>query len=113
MPTFCEIQGTNGYIATDETGSTGVQAFAGASAGYVLEKAGADTGWMTPVADEPWTYGYRDEFAHFIESFRAGTTPRQTLRDGVIDNAVIDAAYRSMESGTWESVAIPAAALQR
>lgn len=108
-----EIQGTNGYIATDETGSTGIRAFAGASAGYVLEKAGADTGWMTPVADEPWTYGYRDEFAHFIECFRTGTTPRQTLHDGVIDNAVIDAAYRSMASGVWEAIDIPPAALPR
>jgi predicted dehydrogenase len=108
-----EIQGTNGYIATDETGSTGVHAFAGESAGYVLEKAGTDTGWMTPVADEPWTYGYRDEFAHFIECFAAGRTPRQTLRDGVIDNAVIDAAYRSMTSGTWEAIDIPPAALRR
>lgn len=102
-----EIQGTEGYIATDETGSTGLRAFAGRSAGYVLEKAGADTGWMTPVANEPWTYGYRDEFAHFVECFASGVAPRQTLRDGVIDNAVIDAAYRSMQSGGWESIALP------
>lgn len=99
-----EIHGTQGWIATDETGSTGVRAFAGRDAGYVLEKAGAATGWMTPVADEPWVYGYHGELAHFVDCLAAGLTPRQTFEDGVIDNAVIDAAYRSIASRTWENV---------
>ena len=99
-----EIHGTHGWIATDETGSTGVRAFAGRDAGYVLEKAGAATGWMTPVADEPWVYGYHGELAHFVECCAAGVAPRQTFEDGVIDNAVIDAAYRSIASRAWESV---------
>lgn len=99
-----EIHGSHGWIGTDETGSTGVHAFAGRDAGYVLEKAGAAMGWMTPVAEEPWVYGYHGELAHFIECFSTGTVPRQTLVDGVIDNAVIDAAYRSIASRTWERV---------
>lgn len=99
-----EIHGSHGWIGSDETGSTGVHAFAGRDAGYVLEKAGAATGWMTPVAQEPWVYGYHGELAHFVECFAAGTTPRQTLVDGVIDNAVIDAAYRSIRSRSWERV---------
>jgi len=99
-----EIHGSHGWIGTDETGSTGVHAFAARDAGYVLEKAGASTGWMTPVAQEPWVYGYHGELAHFVECFAAGQAPRQTLADGVIDNAVIDAAYRSMRSRSWEPV---------
>ena len=99
-----EIHGSHGWIGTDETGSTGVHAFAGRDAGYVVEKAGTTTGWITPVAEEPWVYGYHGELAHFIECFGAGTTPRQTLEDGLIDNAVIDAAYRSIQSRTWERV---------
>lgn len=99
-----EIHGSHGWIGTDETGSTGVHAFAGRDAGYVLEKAGAATGWMTPVAEEPWVYGYHAELAHFVTCFSSGTAPRQTLVDGLIDNAVIDAAYRSMQSRTWERV---------
>lgn len=99
-----EIHGSHGWIGTDETGSTGVHAFAGRDAGYVLEKAGAATGWITPVAQEPWVYGYHGELAHFVECFAAGTVPRQTLEDGLIDNAVIDAAYRSMQSRTWERI---------
>ncbi|MAT18797.1 MAG: hypothetical protein CMF56_09580 [Leifsonia sp.] len=103
-----EIHGSKGWIGTDETGETGIRAFAGQSAGYVLEKAGAETGWVTPVPDEPWTYGYHAEMAHFVESFLAGRAPRQTLTDGYIDNAVIDAAYRAIESGTWESIDLSA-----
>lgn len=99
-----EIHGSHGWIGTDETGSTGVHAFAARDAGYVLEKAGASTGWMTPVAQEPWVYGYHGELAHFVDCFARGVVPRQTLEDGVIDNAVVDAAYRSMKSRAWERV---------
>ncbi|MGJ7441313.1 Gfo/Idh/MocA family protein [Aquipuribacter sp. MA13-6] len=104
-----EIHGSDGWIGTDETGSTGVHAFAGRPAGYVVEKAGAATGWMTPVPDEPWTYGYHAELDHFVDCFARGVEPRQTLRDGVVDNAVVDAGYRSMESRSWEPVVLPGA----
>lgn len=99
-----EIHGSNGWIGADETGATGVHAFTGNSAGYVVEKAGSDTGWITPVLDEPMAYGYHGEFDHFVSCFRAGIAPRQTLRDGVIDAAIVDAGYRSMQSRSWEPV---------
>ncbi|MEO3856447.1 Gfo/Idh/MocA family oxidoreductase [Acrocarpospora sp. B8E8] len=102
-----EIHGSHGWIGTDETGSTGLTAFTGDSAGYVVEKAGSDKGWINPVPDEPWTYGYHAELNHFVDCFRRGVTPRQTLRDGLIDNSVIDAGYRSMASRAWEPVAVP------
>ena len=41
---------------------------------------------------------------HVAESFRDGVTPRETFRDGFVVNSVIDAAYRSIRSGTWEAV---------
>ncbi|RQP12016.1 MAG: gfo/Idh/MocA family oxidoreductase [Microbacteriaceae bacterium] len=103
-----EIHGTRGWIATDETGSTGIHAYAGSSAGYVMEKAGNATGWITPVPDEAWTYGYHAEMAHFIECFRHGATPRQTFVDGYIDNAVIDAVYQAIERGTWAPIDLSA-----
>ena len=99
-----EIHGSAGYIATDHTGQTGVRAFAGESAGYVLEKAGFDRGWISPVPQEFWNYGYHGELDHFVHAFLAGKEPLQTFRDGVIDNAVVDAAYLSMGSGGWETV---------
>jgi len=104
-----EIHGSHGWIGTDETGSTGITAFAGRPAGYVMEKAGASQGWITPVPDEPWTYGYHAELDHFVDCFRRGVQPRQTLHDGFIDNAVVDAGYRSIVSRSWEPVVLSAA----
>lgn len=99
-----EIHGSNGWLGADETGNAGLAAFAGQDLGYVMEKAGATRGWLRPVLDEPWAYGYHGQFDHFIESYRAGVAPIQTLADGVIDNSIIDAGYRSMESGVWEPI---------
>lgn len=99
-----EIHGSNGWLGADETGGAGLAAFAGEDLGYVMEKSGSTRGWLRPVLDEPWAYGYHGQFDHFIACYRAGVTPIQTLHDGAIDNAVIDAGYRSMTSGTWEPV---------
>ncbi len=101
-----EIHGSKGWLGADETGS-GLRAFTGNSAGYVGEKAGSDTGWISPVLDEPMAYGYHGEFDHFVECFRAQIAPRQTFLDGVIDAAVVDAGYRSMASRNWETIVIP------
>ena len=108
-----EIHGSDGWITTDETASTGIRAFAGSDAGYVMEKAGRTSGWMTPVPNEPWTYGYEGELRHFIESYSAGVPPRQTFVDGVIDNTVIDTAYRSITSRQWEPIQLPDLVLQQ
>lgn len=99
-----EIHGSAGWVGADETGNTGLLAFVGNDVDYVMEKAGANSGWITPVLDEPMAYGYHGQFDHFVQAFRAGVEPRQTLRDGVIDNLVIDAGYRSMASGHWEPI---------
>lgn len=99
-----EIHGSGGYIATDHTGQTGIRAFATRPAGYVVEKAGSDRGWIAPVPQEPWAFGYHAELDHFVHALLAGEQPIQTFRDGVIDNAVVDAAYRSMSTGGWEAV---------
>lgn len=102
-----EIHGSDGWIGIDETGETGIRAFAGKRSGYVMEKAGSDTGWLQPVPDEPWAYGYHAEMDHFVQCFRRGEEPRQTLRDGLLDNAVVDAGYRAMASRRWEPVTLP------
>lgn len=99
-----EIHGSNGWIGLDESGEAGLRAFAGSPAGYVVEKSGNDTGWIRPALDEPLAYGYQGQFEHFVSCFRSGRAPRQTFHDGVLDAAVIDAGYRSMQSRQWEPV---------
>lgn len=104
-----EIHGSNGWIGLDETSETGLRAFAGSSVDYVMEKAGSSQGWMTPVLDEPVAYGYQGQFDHFVECLAdGGRAPRQSFVDGYIDNAVIDAGYRSMTSGVWEDIDLSA-----
>lgn len=98
-----EIAGTEGRIITDST-ATSVWGFIGRPAGYLMEKADADTGFVYPIPDEAHHYGYQEELAHFVDCFLAGTEPRETFVDGYVINAALDACYRSMRSGRWEPV---------
>ena len=100
-----EIYGTKGRIITD-TSSTRVRAFIEESAGYLMEKADAQTGWVFPIPDEARVYGYHEEMRHFVECFSNRTMPRETFVDGYVVNCVIDAAYTSMKSGHWEPVKV-------
>ena len=100
-----EVYGTRGRIVTD-TSSTRVRAFIEESAGYLMEKADADTGWVFPIPDEARVYGYQEEMRHFVECFIAGEKPREDFVDGYIVNCVLDAAYKSMKSGHWEPVQV-------
>ncbi len=98
-----EVYGERGRIITD-TSSTRVKAFIEESAGYLMEKADADTGWVFPIPDEARVYGYQEEMRHFVECYATGAKPREDFVDGYIVNRVLDAAYASMRSGRWEPV---------
>ena len=43
-------------------------------------------------------------FSDMFDALDGGTSPRETLYDGYVVNAVMDAAYRSARSGAWEPV---------
>jgi predicted dehydrogenase len=101
-----ELAGTAGRIVSDMS-STVLRAFIEQPAGYLAEKADADTGWVFPVPDETYAHGHDEMLRHMVASFRAGTAPRETFHDGLAVNRILDAAYRSMRSGSWEAVAIP------
>lgn len=98
-----EIVGTDGQLITDTT-STPIRGFITSSAGYLMEKADADTGWVYPIPDEARVYGYHEELRHFAQCFLDGTEPRETFTDGYIVNCALDACYRSMKSGRWEKL---------
>jgi predicted dehydrogenase len=98
-----EVYGERGRIITD-TSSTRVKAFIEESAGYLMEKADADTGWVFPIPDEARVYGYHEEMRHFVDCYTTGAKPREDFVDGYIVNRVLDAAYASMRSGRWEQV---------
>ncbi len=97
-----EAYGDAGRLITDiSVGS--LKAFVERPAGYVVEKADAETGWIFPVPDEVRVHGHDLMMADVVEAFRAGRPPTETFRDGYLVNAILDAAYRSMRSGCWEA----------
>ena len=99
-----EVYGDRGAAFTDVTRGTPVRAFLTTGGGYLLEKADADTGWVSPVPDEARVYGYHEEMRHFVESVANGRQPRETYADGVAVSRIMDACYRSMQTRRWEAV---------
>jgi predicted dehydrogenase len=102
-----EVAGTHGTIWLNHFLRTGYEMFtAGASGGYVAEKAETAAGWLFPVGDEVSELGYVDMFTDMFNAIDGGGTPRETFYDGYVVNSVMDAAYRSAKSGAWEPVAL-------
>ncbi len=100
-----EVAGTHGTIWLNHFLRTGFEMFtAGGGGGYVAEKAETAAGWLFPVGDEVAELGYVDMFSDMFNSMDNGTAPRETLYDGYVVNAVMDAAYRSAKSRTWAPV---------
>lgn len=99
-----EVYGERGAAFTDTTRGTPVRAFLTRDAGYLVEKADAETGWAFPVPDEARVYGYHEEMRHFVECVAAGRQPRETDADGLAVQRIVAACYRSMRSKRWEAV---------
>lgn len=103
-----EVAGTHGTIWLNHFLRTGYEMFTAARRqGYVAEKAESADGWLFPVGDEVSELGYVDMFTDMFDSMEAGRAPRETFYDGVVVNAVMDAAYRSAKSRQWEAVGLP------
>jgi predicted dehydrogenase len=99
-----EIHGSDGSIFTDVTRQTPVAAFAGKSSGYVVEKADLDFGWIRPLPEEAFAYGYHAEMRHFVECVRDRVLPRENYEDGFVVNCILDAGYQSMREHRWVPV---------
>lgn len=102
-----EVSGTEGTIWLNHWLRTGFEMFtAVGEGGYVAEKAEGATGWLFPVGDEVNSLGYTHMFTDMMHSMEQGTMPMESFYDGYIVNAIMDAAYRSIESKRWEPVII-------
>jgi predicted dehydrogenase len=106
MQVTLEISGAEGMITYDRSAlSQPIKLFARNQVQrYFSEKVEHDRGWLFPTVDEYWRYGYYDQILHFVDCIRRGTTPKATFADGVAVNRVMDAAYASAASGTWQPI---------
>jgi predicted dehydrogenase len=101
-----EVAGTQGTIWINHFLRTGFEMFSapGAGGGYVAEKAESAAGWLFPVGDEVSELGYVDMFTDMFRAIEEGRPPQETLYDGYVVNAIMDAAYRSARAHAWEPV---------
>lgn len=102
-----EIYGSEGTIFIDVTRETGIRVFSAAPQGrsaYIVEKADVSKGWMFPTWREHETYGFLHELRHFIECVSKGQPPRETFKDGLLVNRIIDAAYEASSAKKWVRV---------
>ena len=99
-----EVAGTEGTIWTNHSLRTGFEMFSSGGGGYVAEKAEIESGWLFPVGDEVAEFGYVDMFTDMFDAMDDGREPRETMYDGYVVNAVMDACYRSASSGKWAPV---------
>ncbi|HEU4894252.1 MAG TPA: Gfo/Idh/MocA family oxidoreductase [Acidimicrobiia bacterium] len=102
-----EVAGTEGTIWLNHFLRTGYEMYtSGGGDGYVAEKLESTEGWLFPVGDEVAELGYVEMFTDMFDAMDTGTDPQETFYDGYVVNGIMDAAYRSADSGRWESVDI-------
>jgi predicted dehydrogenase len=100
-----EVSGTEGTIWNNHWLRTGFEMFTtGVGDAYVAEKAESDKGWLFPVGDEVGALGYTEMFADMFNAIDEKRKPMEDFYDGYVVNAIMDAAYKSVESKKWESV---------
>jgi len=100
-----EVSGTEGTIWLNHWLRTGFDLFtSGGEKGYVSEKSEGETGWLFPVGDEVGALGYVEMFNDMLNALDNGRQPMETFYDGYVVNAIMDAAYRSVETKKWEPV---------
>ncbi len=100
-----EVAGTEGTIWINHFLRTGLEMFtSGGGEGYIAEKAETNAGWLFPVGDEVSELGYTDMFSDMFDAIDEGREPMETLYDGYVVNAIMDACYRSAKSRAWVPV---------
>ncbi len=102
-----EVMGSEGTIWINNFLRTGFELFTtGEGERYVAEKAESNKGWLFPVGDEVHELGYNHMFADMFDAIENNAQPLETFYDGYVVNAVMDAAYRSAASRSWEPIVL-------
>lgn len=70
----------------------------------VTETTEIKRGRVFPALGEHRTLGFVDEMRHFVSAARSGEKGLETFDDGYQVSKIIEAAYRSAKTGSWESI---------
>lgn len=102
-----EVMGTEGTIWVNSFLRTGFEAFTSGKGGdYIAEKSESNAGWLFPVGDEVNELGYNHMFTDMFTAVESQREPAETFYDGYIVNTILDACYKSAQTGQWEPITL-------
>ncbi len=106
MDSRFEVFGTQGRALVDNLHRQPIQVVSEAGYAYWGGPKDSGRGWTYPLAlPGEVNDGQAAMLAHFLECLRSGAPSRSEIEDGLAILAIVEAAYRSLASGTAEKVA--------
>ncbi len=100
-----EVYGEGGLTIANLLMGNALTTYSEYGVGYAVEKAPTTTGWLYPVFEEAWNYGFPQEMRHFARCVRGLETCQSTGEDGRLVLEAIYAAYAS--AGMGHKVSFP------
>ena len=94
-----EVYGEGGLTIANLLMGNALTTYSEYGVGYAVEKAPTTTGWLYPVFEEAWNYGFPQELQHFARCIRGLETCQSTGEDGRIVLEAVYAAYASAGQG--------------
>lgn len=94
-----EVYGEGGLTIANLLMGNALTTYSEYGVGYAVEKAPTTTGWLYPVFEEAWNYGFPQEMQHFARCVRGLETCQSTGEDGRIVLEAVYAAYASAGMG--------------
>ena len=99
-----ELFGTTGQIKVAPTFSNLVSVYSERGYGYAVEKAATTKGWTFPVPTEPWSFGYPQEIAYFVDCVVNNQKPLTDGKYGLKILNIVETMYKSAKTKKIESV---------
>ena len=100
-----EVYGEGGLTIANLLMGNALPTYSEYGVGYAVEKAPTTTGWLYPVFEEAWNYGFPQEMRHFARCIRGLESCITTGEDGRLVLEAVYAAYAA--AGLGQKVSFP------